>query len=153
MPESDISREHLKEITTQMVEAITSPAYVEAMRAVKSAPEGKRLEEAMRRLTPEALRAQGVPLPQGMRISSRYFEKGFTPIEVGVPSEKRNLLADLHAVEPQIITLLDGIRTRSPDLFDELKRRLAPDEFAAPAAACGCACGGAATVCGGAGGG
>ena len=86
----DLNAERLRQVTSQMVDALTSPAYVEAMRAVKSAPEGQRLEEAMRRLTPDALKAQGVPLPAGMRISSRYFEQGSNPLELEL-SDGRNL--------------------------------------------------------------
>lgn len=147
--EDRLDSDHLRDITSQMVEAITSPAYVEAMRAVKSAPDDKRLEEALRRLTPEALRAQGVPLPTGMRISSRYFEEGINPIEVGDPAGGPNLLKELNDREPGIF---DRLRRRDPDFFDQFVGVLQPDKFG-PLALCGCAGGGAATVCGCAGGG
>jgi hypothetical protein len=146
----ELSAERLREITNKMVDAISSPAYVEAMRAVKSAPEGQRLDEAMRRLAPDVLRAQGVPLPEGMRISSRYFEKGYSPIEVGeLPEGQRNLLKELNEREPGV---LDRLRRRDPQFLDNLADLLQPAQFS-PVALCGCAGGGAATVCGCAGGG
>jgi hypothetical protein len=78
----DVAR--LREMTDRMIEALTSPPYVEAMRAVRASPEDDRLAEAERRLSPDALRDLGVPIPEGMRISSRYFEKGLPePVEVG----------------------------------------------------------------------
>jgi hypothetical protein len=149
MPD-ELSSENLKEIVGKMVDAITSSAYVEAMRAVKSAPEGQRLDEAIRRLTPDALRAQGVRLPEGMRISSRYFEKGFTPVEVGeLPEGQRNMLKELNDREPGV---LDRLRTRDPRFFQDLVVSLQPIGIS-PVALCGCAGGGAATICGCAGGG
>lgn len=151
MPD-ELSAEQLREITTKMIDAISSP--LEAMRAIKAAPEGQRLNEALRRLTPDALRAQGVPLPEGMRISSRYFEQGFSPIEVGdLPEGQGKRLSDFNEREPGF---LDRLRNRDPHAFavfvDELTRPIRPPEVA-PVALCGCAGGGAATVCGCAGGG
>lgn len=146
----ELDPQALRDLASKMVESITSPAYVEAMRALKSAPAGKRLDEAMRRLTPEALRAQGVPLPEGMRISSRYFESGLAPIELGEAGDP-NLLTKLHAVEPEVINALDRLRSRDPQLAKEIIQRLVPD-LVSPYASCACACAGAGP-CGGAGGG
>jgi hypothetical protein len=142
----------LREITDQMVDAISSPAYVDAMRAIKAAPEENRLEEAMRLLTPEALIAQGVPLPPGMRISSRYFEAGFDSIEVGEFLDGQpNILRALNERDP---TLLDRLRTRDPLSFNRFVRLVQPNRFSPdPLALCGCGGGGAATICGCAGGG
>lgn len=103
----------------------------------------------MRRLTPDALRAQGVPLPAGMRISSRYFEKGLRPFEVGEYQDGRNMLKELDEREPGI---LDRLRKRDPEFFERFVGVVQPDTIS-PLALCGCAGGGAATVCGCAGGG
>lgn len=74
----------LRKTTDDMIDALTSPAYVEAMRKLRAAPDDKRLDEATRRLSPDGLRELGVPIPEGMRISSRYFEPGFAePVELG----------------------------------------------------------------------
>jgi hypothetical protein len=83
-PVGDEEVAKLRRMTDEMIAALTSPPYVEAMRAVRAAPEDERLDEAAKRLSPEALRDLGVPIPDGMRISSRYFEKGFSePVELG----------------------------------------------------------------------
>lgn len=140
----------LRKITDEMVEALTSQPFVEAMRAVRSAPPDQRLVEASRRLTPAALRAQGVKLPTDMRISSRYFEAGLPAgIDVGdYPGGRMNLVNALNEAQPG---LLDRLKTTNPDLFTELVtvgRGPGPIENT-----CGCACGGGASFCGGAGGG
>jgi hypothetical protein len=79
-------------------------------------------------MTVEALSAKGVPLPPGMRITTRYFETG----------------------NPEIIEVLpDGTikETKFPSF--SLGDGFAPGQIGWN----GCACGGAASVCGGAGGG
>lgn len=152
MTTEDFDSERLKALTDQMVDAITSPPYVEAMRAVKAADGSRRLDEAMRRLTPDALRDQGVKLPDDMRISSRYFEEGFKPLEVGEVAGERNLLTELHAADPELINTIGGLRAENRPLYEEVIQRLTPRGLG-PLALCGCACGGAAGVCAGSGGG
>ena len=76
----DVSR--LRKITDDMITAITSPAFVDAMQTMKSTPDNERLKVAALTLNPEILRTKGVPLPAGMRITSRYFESGKPTIEV-----------------------------------------------------------------------
>jgi hypothetical protein len=116
---NEVNPVKLKAITDDMIAAISSPAYVEAMKTMKATPVEKRLAVAAKLLSPEALRKKGVPLPADMRISSRYFEPG----------------------NPSVIYV------------DEHGARLAGLGDPGPVGAWGCACGGAATVCGGAGGG
>lgn len=116
---NEVNPERLHEITRDMIAAISSPAFVKAMYAMNATPAERRLDVAKDILAPEKLRAEGVPLPEGMRITSRYFEPG----------------------NPTVIAVDD--EGASTDLSREIT----------PLAACGCACGGAATVCGGAGGG
>lgn len=154
MADELLSAEHLREVTSKMIDAITSPAYVDAMRAVKSAPEDKRLDEALRRLTPDALRAQGVPLPPGMRISSRYFEPGLPPLEVGdMPGGQPNLLKGLNDLDPGFLDRIRKKDVRFFTNFTDFLQRSRWEEETGPVAFCGCAGGGAATVCGCAGGG
>jgi hypothetical protein len=115
---NEIDPGKLKQLTDEMITAISHPAFVAAMNKMKKTPMDQRLSVASKILTPAALKAKGVPLPEGMRISSRYFEPGI----------------------PTVIKI------------DELGARVARHD-PGPVAAWGCACGGAATVCGGAGGG
>ena len=163
MAENDPDVARLRKETQEIIDALTSPAYVAALRAVKAAPESKRLLEASKRLTPDALRKQGVAVPEGMRISSRYFEKGFPqPIEFGDRADgKPNPVAALNESNPG---LLDEMRSNNPELF----KVIASDETPPPsgnnftlASIGGCACGGrvltgpfgigSTTACGGAG--
>ena len=153
-PKEEMNVERMKKMTDEMITAITSPPFVEAMRAVRSAPESERLVEGSRRLSPEALRAQGVPLPSDMRISSRYFESGGgNPVDFGDTPGKMNVLNELNKAEPGF---LDRIRKTRPDLFDEIVKPGRPGDLAAPGGGTtnvgGCACGGGLSFCGGVGG-
>ncbi|WP_175948740.1 hypothetical protein [Burkholderia pyrrocinia] len=76
----DVDR--LRKLTDDMIVALTSPAFVEAMRTFKATPVPERLKLGEQILTPDALRAKGVPLPEDMRVTSRYFEAGSPMIEV-----------------------------------------------------------------------
>lgn len=126
----DVDR--LRKITDDMITAITSPAFVDAMRTMKSTPDNQRLKVAAETLNPETLRSKGVPLPPGMRITSRYFESGKPTIEVADPNEGGGA--------PMIKEVAD-LRNLSP-------ARVAHGQTSAGI----CAGGGAATVCGCAGG-
>lgn len=71
---SDFDIQRLRQITDEMINAITSPPFVEAMRKLREAAPGARLSEGAKLLSTGALRDAGVPLPKDMLISSRYFE-------------------------------------------------------------------------------
>jgi hypothetical protein len=71
---SEFDVERLRKITSEMIDAITSPPFVEAMRKLREAPPAARLAEGAKLLSTESLRTAGVPLPKDMLISSRYFE-------------------------------------------------------------------------------
>lgn len=72
----------LEKITGEMITAITSPPFVDAMRKLKATPTEMRLAEGARLLSPVTLAKNGVKFPAGMRISSRYFEEGHPIIDV-----------------------------------------------------------------------
>jgi hypothetical protein len=125
--DSEFDRNRLRERTDQMIDAITSPPFVEAMRQLREVPVERRLAEGARLLDPAALRAAGVPLPDDMRITSRYFEPGKPGvIEVGPDRNHHDLKG---FVGGQAFGVGGG-----------------------PRAIGGCACGGGLTFCGGAGG-
>jgi len=79
----DLDADRLHEVTSQMITALASPEFVEAMRKMKATADEDRLRVAAKILTPDGLRSQGVPLPMDMRITSRYFESGKPEIEAG----------------------------------------------------------------------
>jgi hypothetical protein len=126
-----LDAERLRKITDEMITAITSPPFVEAMRTMKTTPQDQRLKVGAKILNPEALRSKGVPLPAGMRITSRYFESGKPTIEVADPDE---------AGHPPIVKEIADIRS------------LSSGQTKGGQTAGMCAGGGAGTVCGCAGG-
>lgn len=157
-----IDLEFLRKSTQELIEALTSPAYVEAMLAVRSAPDEERLVEASRRLRPDALRQLGVPLPAGMRISSRYFESGFPhsiDAELGDPPDGGiNLVNALNDAKPG---LLDNLRVNNPECYQAIIALRQGSAVGQVTRFGGCTCGGRdisgpfgighGTACGGAG--
>ena len=159
--EQGLDPKFLRKTTQDLIEALTSPAYVEAVQAVRDAPEESRLDEASKRLTPDGLRNQGVPLPSDMRITSRYFESGFPSaidVELGdPPAGGVNLVNALNEAKPG---LLDNLRINNPEIYKALIEQNNEALAAGLHARIGyCNCGGHTfsgplvngTVCGGAG--
>jgi hypothetical protein len=155
---SDEAKARFRAETQAIIDALTAPAYVAALRHVKDAPIEKRLLEATKRLTPEALRSQGVKLPDGMRISSRYFESDLPkPLEFGdLPDGTPNPLAKLSVSNPG---LLDDLRANNPTALAALGSDKNANESSnlLISRIGGCTCGGrevpvfGGTACGGAG--
>jgi hypothetical protein len=123
MPSSEqgLDPTFLRKTTDDLIKALTSPAYVAAVQAVRDAPEESRLVEASHRLTPDGLRNLGVPIPSDMRITSRYFETGFPnaiDVELGdPPAGGVNLVNALNEAKPG---LLDNLRINNPEIFQAL---------------------------------
>lgn len=122
-----IDAEKVKSEMKAMVKMTSHPAFVAAMKNLKETPLDQRLDVGRETLTVEALKAQGVDMPDQMRLTTRYFEPG-TPnvIEVGPDGDVKNLVLEKPTVQD-----------RPPN---------------APGYG-GCACGGGMSFCGGAGGG
>ncbi|MDL5363417.1 hypothetical protein [Halalkalicoccus sp. NIPERK01] len=137
-------REQVEKTLSEVLEVITSREYIDQMNKVREAPVDERLAAGAKYLTPEALREAGVDVPEGFRISSRYFDEELgRELEFGQPYEQPNVITRLSDIEPDF---LDRIRIKDPALFDEM---IELPEQPSPMAACGC--GGAFSVCGGAG--
>ena len=77
-----LDRERLKRVTNEVIDTITSPAFVEKMRQARtSADEGGGLDAAAKLLSLDGLREAGVDIPKDFRLTSRVFEdlaEGFT---------------------------------------------------------------------------
>jgi hypothetical protein len=71
-----IDADRVRRETDSMINMITHPAFVDAMKKMKETPLNSRREVSKSTLTLEALAAQGVPIPSDMRITTRYFEPG-----------------------------------------------------------------------------
>lgn len=99
------SAEELKKMTDSIIEAITSDEFLERMEEIRKSSIDDRLLRARDLLSIDGLRQAGVNLPDGMRVSSRYFEEGVGLIEFGNIDELHTSIADTY--DP-IITLKDG---------------------------------------------
>jgi hypothetical protein len=116
MPELD--EEELRNRTDDMVEIVSSEAYLRQLEKVHEAPDEQKMVAASRYLTPEALREAGIDLPGDARISSRYFEPGLE-VDVGDAQEGENVINVLNERYPG---LLDRLRRENPGLFKEITK-------------------------------
>jgi hypothetical protein len=109
----------------EMIEMITHPAFVAAMKKMKETPVSERQALGKRTLTVAALTAGGVRMPAGMRVTTRYFERGIPEvIEVSPDGKVKATKTPLFPIGADGGTVSWG----------------------------GCACGGGLSFCGGAGG-
>lgn len=129
MPNEMIDAGKVKAEMEQMIDMISHPAFVDAMKQLKESPVSKRQELGKSILTIDALRKAGIDVPPEMRLTTRYFEPG----------------------KPDIIEVSPG------GVIKKTKQPLVPiGKVGSPGgepAWGGCACGGGLTFCGGAGGG
>lgn len=113
-----LDRGYLKERTDEILRSATSPEFLAQLEEVRSAPKEQRIDEAAKRLTPDAMRKAGVNLPEGVRISSRYFEEGEDfDIELGDIGGRIAIVPALNQIQPGF---LDRLRGERPDLFKQL---------------------------------
>lgn len=73
-PESDLIRKQ----TEFLSEIATHPALRQILTEIEQEPPENRLATAERIASVEALEAQGVNIPEGLRITTRYFENSDT---------------------------------------------------------------------------
>ncbi|MGW4928713.1 hypothetical protein ACWEOH_06115 [Agromyces sp. NPDC004153] len=74
MSEPDqLDRERLVEITSSLIDTLTSPEFIERLRKVTE-DETRSYDAVADTLSIESLRAAGADLPEGFRLSSRTFE-------------------------------------------------------------------------------
>ncbi len=116
MPRLD--KDELRQQTERNCELLKSEAFLEQLDAILNAPEGERIDEAARRLTPKALRSAGVELPKGVRVSSRYFESRLKrPLEFGDVEERVNAVTALAEISPGV---LEKMHSLDPDVLERI---------------------------------
>ena len=85
----DLSPEDLRAASEALVKVVTSPQYLAIAAEINALPEEEREAATLRLLTVDALRERGLEVPEGLRISPRWFE----PPEVGLASDTAEVLA------------------------------------------------------------
>ena len=126
MPNDYTDAAAVKKEMDVMVNMITHPAFVDAMKTLKATPVAKRRATGKKILTVDVLKKKGVDIPDGMRLTTRYFEPG----------------------RPGVLEMLPDGEIRNT----KLPRFPAGDIEPNPLGIGGCACGGGLSFCGGAGG-
>jgi len=70
-----LDRIRLTRVTTDVIQTITQPEFIERVReARRAADEGAGMEAGLQLLSIESLRAAGVDIPDDFRMTSRIFE-------------------------------------------------------------------------------
>ncbi|WP_347138856.1 hypothetical protein [Paracoccus sp. SSK6] len=95
----------MKEMTDSIIDAITSEPFLKRMEEIRKLPMEERLMRARDILSVDGLREAGVSMPEGMRISSRYFEEDLGVLEFGNVDEFE--APEANSTDPKI-TLKDG---------------------------------------------
>ena len=81
------SSEELDTLFQAFKRVLTHPEFLKALEEVQNLPEAQRSQAASTQLTPQVLAARGIPIPQGMSITTHNFEGPSAPtisaVEVG----------------------------------------------------------------------
>lgn len=150
-----------KKATDDLVATLTSDEMLKRMRGFKDLPADDRLAAASKLLSVEGLEKMGVSLPEGMRLTSRYFENDLGAFEFQDTGDgKLGARQRLELLDPEFV---QGLKKNHPDILDRIDV-LDPEMFEGVGipggtnlAACGgaggsiggtggCACGGASTL-------
>jgi len=120
--DSDLpSPEQLQRYAQSLSIATSHPEFLKALEEVATTPDAERSGRAAELLSPEALAERGVPLPEGTRITSRYFEdpqaRTMQNVRLGTLDERPNILDELSQKNPQLVGDLARIR---PDVLQSL---------------------------------
>lgn len=126
MPNPMIDRQKVKKEMDALIEMISHPAFVAAMKEMKETPVAERRTLAKDVLAMDTLKNAGVKMPRGMRVTTRYFEPGKTEAIQISPDGRLSTVK----LPKELVTGRGGLVSWG-----------------------GCACGGGLTFCGGAGGG
>jgi hypothetical protein len=137
-PPADVDK--MREMSGIVLRILTHPDFLEQVKAVKDTPPDRRLQEASRRLTPEALRKIAIDLPENVRLSSRYFDDQINGEVMFADSVAGTQISDvLRTTHPGLV---DKLQVLDPGLLEALNSR-AQDL----ASSGGCICGGFAGGC------
>lgn len=91
----DLSPASMRDASEELIRVVTSPEYLSLAAEINALPQAERFAATQARLTPEALRARGLEIPEALRISPRWFE----PPQDGVLTAD-DVLAHSQAVAP-----------------------------------------------------
>lgn len=82
---SQLDRERLTTITSNLIDTITSPKFVDRMRQFREkADGGASFDDAADLMSLESLRAAGATIPDDFRLTSRVFEDRVTGLRIDI---------------------------------------------------------------------
>lgn len=85
----DLSPAHVRTASEALIDVITSPQYLGVAAEINALPEEEREAATFRLLTVDELRKRGLQIPDGLRVSPRWFE----PPEAGRDADSAEVLA------------------------------------------------------------
>ncbi|WP_142215263.1 hypothetical protein [Streptomyces sp. SLBN-118] len=66
--------EQLKELSKVLAEVASHPEFTKILKEIEQTPESERLAKATRLASVDELTRRGIPVPEGFRLTTRYFE-------------------------------------------------------------------------------
>ncbi|WP_206269288.1 hypothetical protein [Streptomyces alfalfae] len=66
--------EQIKELSARLAEVASHPEFTQMLREIEESPDSERLATATRLASVDELTARGIPVPEGFRLTTRYFE-------------------------------------------------------------------------------
>jgi hypothetical protein len=70
----DLSPDHIREASEALIRVVTSPQYLAVAAEINALPLPERERATLELMTVDGLRSRGLQVPDGLRISPRWFE-------------------------------------------------------------------------------
>ena len=64
----------VREQLADLAQVVSNPQFTAIINEIEQAPEAERVDTASRLASVAELEARGIPIPQGMRVTTRWFE-------------------------------------------------------------------------------
>ncbi len=81
--QNTLSGEELEASYKALRNVVTHPAFQSVVAEIRSLPVSERLQESLARLTPQALAARGIPIPEGFKVTTRASDHSASTADVG----------------------------------------------------------------------
>ena len=118
---TELTRETLDKSTQELIGTLTSGEMINRMRAFKDLAPEDRLAKSADILSVDALVQKGIEVPEGMRLSSRFFEEGVGTFEFGNVSTPLDPLDGFEALKKIDATFAENLKEKYPEIHKKLK--------------------------------
>jgi hypothetical protein len=82
-------------MTDQLARIVSHPGFTELVKEIEEAPDGDRMAAAQRLATVQELERRGVEAPEGLRITTRYFEDPDSQLRGDIATDQSGTHSDV----------------------------------------------------------